>query len=316
MTDLKSSSAQEQPSPGQQIRQLADAGTIAIPGAFNAAVARLIERAGFPAAYVSGAALANGVAAVPDIGLLTLTEVVSQARYVAQAVSIPVLADADTGFGAAINVWRAIREFEAAGIAGVHIEDQEMPKRCGHLAGKRLIAPAEMAQRIGAAVRARRDPGFVIIARVDSRSVAGLDDAIARGKRYREAGADAIFPEGLESADEFRAFADSVGGVLLANMTEFGKTPLLSVSDFASLGYRIVIFPMTLFRIMMKAVEGSLAELKESGTQRGLLPRMQTREELYDLVRYPDYVRLDEQIAGFDSSLGDSPRPRRQDPML
>ncbi len=286
-------------SPGARLRALIAEGTIAVPGASNAAVALLIERAGFPAVYVSGAGLANGVAGLPDVGLLTLTEVVAQARYIAQAVSLPVIADADTGFGEALNVRRTVREFEAAGIAAIHLEDQENPKRCGHLEGKRLVTPEEMARKLAAAAEARRDPDFVLIARTDARAVNGLEDAIGRAKLYVKAGADAVFPEGLESPAEFAAFAAALDVPLLANMTEFGKTPYLSVEEFAGLGYRIVIFPMTCFRIMMQAADRALAELRETGSQRGLLPRMQTREELYELVRYPDYARLDERIAGY-----------------
>src|SRR5262245_60092675 len=179
---LGASSVPALSSPGARLRALIGEGTIAVPGAFNAAVARLAERAGFPAVYVSGAGVANGVAGVPDIGLLTLTEVVIQARYVAAAVSLPVIADADTGFGEGIHVRRTVREFERAGLAGIHIEDQESPKRCGHLEGKRLVAPEEMARKVAAAVDARQDPGFVVIARVDSRAVHGLEDAIERGQ--------------------------------------------------------------------------------------------------------------------------------------
>jgi methylisocitrate lyase len=295
-------SGSNDPTPGTRLRTLLARGTHPVPGAFNAAVALLAERAGFPALYISGAGLANGVAGLPDVGLLTLTEVVTQARYVAQAVSLPVIADADTGFGETLNVRRAVQEFEAAGLAAVHLEDQENPKRCGHLAGKRVVPAIDMARKVAAAVEARRSGDFVLIARVDSRAVHGLEDAIARGRLYRSAGADVIFPEGLESADEFRAFREGVEGSLLANMTEFGRTPLLPVQEFASLGYSLVLFPMTMFRIAMKAIEGALAELKEQGSQRGLLARMQTRAELYDLVRYRDYALLDERIAGFEAA--------------
>lgn len=291
----------------RRLRELMARGTVVAPGAFNAAVAMAAERAGFPAVYISGAGLANGVAGVPDIGLLTLPEVVRQARYIADAVSVPAICDADTGFGEVLQVRRAVREFESAGIAGIHIEDQEMPKRCGHLAGKSLIAPEAMARKIAAAAEARQDPDFLIIARVDSRSVLGIEDAIARAKLYLKAGADAIFPEALQSKLEFARFAGEVPAPLLANMTEFGRTPLLSVGEFAALGYRIVIFPMTAFRVMMKAITETLVELRESGTQAGLLPRMQTRAELYELMRYAEYERLDRAIAGWDLNLPGAP---------
>jgi methylisocitrate lyase len=287
----------------KRLRKLIEQGTVAMPGAFNAAVARLVERAGFEAVYISGAGLANGLAGVPDIGLLTLPEVVQAARYIADAVSIPAICDADTGFGDVLQVRRAVQEFERAGIAGIHIEDQESPKRCGHLAGKRLIPAEEMARKIAAAVDARRDPDFLLIARVDSRSVDGLEDAIARARLYRAAGADMIFPESLESEEEFARFAAEVPAPLLANMTEFGRTPLIPVDAFAAMGYRAVIFPMSAFRVMMKAVEELLAELKQHGTQRHLIETMQTRAELYDLLGYADYERLDRTLAGWDAGL-------------
>jgi methylisocitrate lyase len=289
-------------SKARRLRELIQGGTVVAPGAFNAVSAMAAERIGFEAVYVSGAGLADGVAGFPDIGLLTLTEVVQQARYIADAVSVPAICDADTGFGEVLNVRRTVREFEAAGIAGIHIEDQESPKRCGHLSGKRLIPPEEMARKIAAAADARRDPDFLLIARVDSRSVNGLEDAIARAQLYLKAGADVIFPESLESAEEFARFAREVPAPLLANMTEFGRTPLLTVDEFAAMGYRLVIFPMTAFRVMMRAVIDALTELRRSGTQRDLLARMQTRRELYDLLRYADYERLDRAIAGWEAA--------------
>jgi methylisocitrate lyase len=297
--------------PGRRLRDLIAIGTIAVPGAFNAAVALLAARAGFEAVYVSGAGLANGVAGVPDVGLLTLPEVAQQAAYIAEAVSLPVIVDVDTGFGEPLQVRRTVRELERAGAAAIHLEDQESPKRCGHLAGKRLIPAEEMAWKIAAAVEARRDPDFLLIARTDARSVEGLEAAIIRAKRYVAAGADMIFPEGLETPAEFQAFREAVEAPLLANMTEFGRTPILSVAEFAALGYQIVLFPMTLFRVAMKAVEQALAELKATGTQRALLDRMQTRQELYELVRYADYARLDEGIAGYEA-----PEPQHRTPNL
>lgn len=288
------------------LRQLLESGTHPVPGVFDAAVGLLAERSGFPAVYVSGAGTANGVAGYPDIGLLSLEEVVRHARYTAQAVSVPVIVDADTGFGEPLSVMRTVREFEAAGVAGIHLEDQENPKRCGHLAGKRLVPVEEMERKLVAAVRARSNPDFVLIARTDARSVEGPDAAIERALRYVDAGADMIFPEGLESADEFAAFARAVSVPLLANMTEFGRTPLLTVEEFSQLGYRLVLFPMTAFRVAMKAVEEALVRLREEGTQAGFIHRMQTRRDLYELVRYADFARLDEQIAGYDAELPDS----------
>ncbi|MBI4529938.1 MAG: methylisocitrate lyase [Candidatus Latescibacteria bacterium] len=281
-----------------QLRGLLKKGTVVAPGAFNAITAKLIERTGFEAVYISGAGIINGLTGFPDIGLLTMTEVVTQARYIADAVEIPAIADADTGYGEALNVVRTVREFERAGVAGIHIEDQVSPKRCGHLSGKQLIPVETMTQKLRAAVEAKTDPDFLIIARTDARGVTGFEDAVERAKRYIDAGADAIFPEALETEEDFATFVEAVPDVpLLANMTEFGKSPYLTVEQFASMGYRIVIFPMTAFRVAMKAVEEMLIELQKSGTQAGLLNRMQTRQELYELIHYSDYEQLDRRVA-------------------
>ena len=201
-------------------------------------------------------------------------------------MKIPAIVDADTGFGGSENVARTIRELEAAGLAGCHIEDQEFPKRCGHLAGKSLIDIEEMTERIKAAVTARRDPDFMIIARTDARAVEDFGRTIDRAQRYMEAGADAIFPEALQSPEEFRDFASKIDLPLLANMTEFGKSPLLSFAELAGFGYRMVIFPQSAFRVSMKASEGLLRALKEGGTQKEWLDQMQTRQELYKLLDY------------------------------
>jgi methylisocitrate lyase len=269
-----------------RLRRAIEQGCVMMPGAFNAATARLVERAGFPAVYISGAGLANATAGVPDIGLLTLTEVAQLAGYIAEAVRIPALADADTGFGGTENVARTVRAFERAGLAGMHLEDQALPKRCGHLAGKELVTIEEMAARIAAAAQARRDGDFLLVARTDARAVEGFDAAVRRAKDYVQAGADAVFPEALESAAEFREFARRVRVPLMANMTEFGRSPLLSARQLGAMGYRMVIFPLTAFRVSMKSAEGCLRELKRRGTQRSWLDRMQTREELYDLLGY------------------------------
>jgi methylisocitrate lyase len=249
-------------------------------------MARQVERAGFDAVYISGAGMANATAGVPDIGLLSMTEVVRLAGYAANAVTIPAIVDADTGFGGAENVARTIRELENAGLAGCHIEDQEFPKRCGHLAGKSIVDVEEMVGKIKAAVGARRDPNFMIIARTDARAVEGFDRAMERAGEYIAAGADAIFPEALQSLEEFRDFAKEIDVPLLANMTEFGKSPLLSFHDLMDLGYRIVIFPMTAFRVAMKASEQFLRALKDNGTQKEWIDKMQTRQELYELLDY------------------------------
>ena len=269
-----------------RLRELIAKGATMLPGVPNAAMAREAERAGFDAVYVSGAGMANATAGVPDIGLLTLTEVAQLAGYIARAVKIPVIVDADTGFGGVENVARTIRELEAAGLAGCHIEDQEFPKRCGHLAGKSLIDVEEMAEKIKAAVTARRDPDFMIIARTDARAVEDFERTIDRTQRYVEAGADAIFPEALQTEKEFRDFAGDIGVPLLANMTEFGKSPLLSFQALAGFGYRLVIFPQSAFRVSMKASDDFLHALKKNGTQKEWIDRMQTREELYELLDY------------------------------
>lgn len=269
-----------------RLRELIRKGAIMLPGVPNAAMARQVERVGFDAVYVSGAGMANATAGVPDIGLLTLTEVVRLAGYIAKAVKIPAIVDADTGFGGSENVARTIRELEAAGLAGCHIEDQEFPKRCGHVTGKSLVDVDEMTGKIKAAVGARRDPDFVIIARTDARAVEDFDRTVDRAQRYVKAGADAIFPEALQSEEEFRDFASEIDVPLLANMTEFGKSPLLSFEDFVRFGYRMVIFPQSAFRVSMKASEKFLRALKESGTQKEWINKMQTRQELYELLDY------------------------------
>ena len=275
-------------------------GTVVLPGAFNALTAMQIERAGFDAVYVSGAGLA-AARGLPDIGLLSMAEMVADAGAIARAVAIPALADADTGYGPPLSVMRTVEAFEQAGLAGVHLEDQESPKKCGHLPDKRLVSVAEMAQKIGAAVQARRDRDFLIVARTDARAVEGLDGAVKRARAYVDAGADAIFPEALESVEEFKAFAQAVKkeGVtvpLVANMTEFGKTPYLTVKKFEALGYRLVLFPVTALRVAAKAIEAMLEELRSLGTQQRSLDKMQTRQELYELLRYAEYEKRDADI--------------------
>src|ERR1700724_116199 len=279
-----------------RLRELLRDGCVAMSGVFNAAVGRLVERSGFDALYISGAGLWNATARVPDIGLLTLTEVAQLAGYIARAVKIPCIVDADTGFGGAENAARTIEEFERAGLAGCHIEDQEFPKRCGHLAGKTIVDLETMIARIKAAVAARGDKDFLIIARTDARGVEGFDRAVERAGEYLAAGADAIFPEALQSVEEFRDFAKEVDLPLMANMTEFGKSPLLTFEQLADFGYRMVIFPQSAFRVSMKASERFFAALKKAGTQSDWLDKMQTRQELYDLL---DYDPAAEEWKGF-----------------
>jgi methylisocitrate lyase len=268
------------------LRQLIAARCFAMPGAFNGMSARLIEAAGFEALYISGAGLANATAGVPDIGILSLEEVARLGGYIAQAVKIPALIDADTGFGGPSNVARTVRELERVGLAGMHLEDQEFPKRCGHLAGKTIIHVSEMVEKIRAAVAARTDRDFLILARTDARSVEGFESAVLRAQTYLEAGADGIFPEALESPEEFARFAQEVKAPLLANMTEFGKGQLLSVARLAEMGYRMVIFPQTAFRVANCAMAEVLRDLMVKGTQQEWLDRMQTRQQLYEILRY------------------------------
>lgn len=281
----------------KNIKSLMQEGIVVMPGAFNAISARLIEDSGFNSLYISGAGLANGVAAMPDIGLLTLTEVLTQASYIASSVNIPCIIDGDTGFGEAVNVMRMVKELERIGIAGVHIEDQEMPKKCGHLSGKRLVSAQAMLEKIAAAVEARKNKDFLIIARTDARGVEGLKGAIKRANIYLEAGADAIFPEALESRDEFIQFKKGVQAPLLANMTEFGKTPFITVKEFEDMGYNMAIFPLTCFRVMLKAVKYGLSRLKSEGSQAGFIEEMLTRKELYELIGYRDYEGIDKKIS-------------------
>jgi methylisocitrate lyase len=284
-------------SPGRRLRDAWVADIVAIPGVFNALAAKLAEQIGFRAVYLSGGALSAGNG-VPDVGLLTVTEFAQEAQRIAAATSLPLLSDADTGFGEALNVERTVRLFEQAGAAGIHIEDQEMPKRCGHLSGKALVAPEAMAAKVRAAVAARRDPDFVIVARTDARGVTGFDDAVRRARLYLDAGADAIFPEALESADEFARFAKEVPAPLLANMTEFGKGPLLDLPTLKQLGYRMALFPLTAFRAAMNAARATLQTLFREGTQKSAVPQMLTRAELYDILGYQGYEERDRAYFG------------------
>lgn len=264
-------------------------------GALNPLAARLIQDKGFEGVYVSGAVVAADLA-LPDIGLTTMTEVVGRARQTARVTDLPTLVDADTGFGEPMSAARTVVEMEDAGIAGLHLEDQVMPKRCGHLDGKSVVPTSDMVRRIAAAVEARRDPNFIICARTDARGVEGLDAAIERAKAYADAGADLIFTEALADASEFEAFRKAVDTPLLANMTEFGKSELLAASTLNDLGINAVIYPVTTLRVAMGAVEAALDDLAETGTQAAWLDRMQHRSRLYELNHYADFN-------SFDSSL-------------
>lgn len=299
----------QRPTPADKIaalRQAIAAGTVSMPGCFNAPVAMMAERLGFDAIYISGAGIINGTAGYPDIALLGVEEVGRAVAYVANAVGVPALCDADTGFGEALQVMRTVQIFETAGVAGIHLEDQVMPKRCGHLEGKRLVTCADMERKLAAAAEARNNPDFLLVARTDARAVEGFDASVERGLRYIDAGADAIFIEALQTEEEFGRYAELVQVPLLANMTEFGKTPQLTVSQFAELGYAMVIFPMTTFRVMMKAVEGVLTEIRDQGSPAAWLDRMQTRAELYDLINYDEYNATDSRLADRGREEGDT----------
>ncbi|MCC7421079.1 MAG: methylisocitrate lyase [Planctomycetaceae bacterium] len=285
-------------SPGARFREALKSAPLAIPGVFNALVARMAERAGFRAGYQSGAALSASLAAVPDVGLISQTEFAEQGRYLAQAVQIPIISDADTGFGEALSVERTVQLFEGAGLAGLHLEDQEMPKRCGHLSGKSLVTRNAMVSKLRAAVAARRDSSFVIIARTDARGVNGMDDALDRAKAYVEAGADMIFPEAMESLAEFERFAREVSVPVLANMTEFGKSPLLSLKQLGDVGVAAVLFPVTMLRVAMGAVEAALKALAAEGSQGDFVDRMLTRSELYELLNYTGFEERDRTYFG------------------
>jgi len=280
-------------SPGRQLRDAVADSTIQVPGAFNALVGRMIERAGYDAMYLSGAAFSAGTLALPDVGLFTLSELAQQTAFLTRRVQVPVIVDADTGFGAAVNVERTIIELEAAGAAAIQLEDQVLPKRCGHLSGKGLVETEEMCAKLRAAASARVDSDLVILARTDARGVHGLDEALERAKRYLDAGADWIFPEALADRNEFEQFAEAIDAPLVANMTEFGKSPLLTLEELADLGYAAVLYPVTLMRTAMKAVEAALAVIANDGTQADLLDLMQSRQELYDLLGYSDYEARD-----------------------
>lgn len=281
----------------KMLRDGLNSGTIQkLPGAFSPLVARLIEDiGGFEGVYVSGAVLANDLA-LPDIGLTTLTEVATRSRQIARATSLPVLVDADTGFGEPMSAARTVSEFEDAGLAGCHFEDQVNPKRCGHLDGKEVVPTELMVRRINAAVKERRDENFVICARTDAAGVEGIDAAIERAKAYADAGADLIFTEALYSPQDFEKFRAAVDTPLLANMTEFGKTELLSASTLQDLGYNAVIYPVTTLRIAMGATEEALREIADTGTQTGWVDKMQHRSRLYELVRYADYNDFDQEV--------------------
>ncbi len=274
------------------------------PGAFNPLCAQLIERKGFAGVYISGAVLSADLC-LPDIGIATLSEFADRGRQIGRATDLPTIIDIDTGFGEPMSAARTVRLMEEAGISGCHIEDQSMPKRCGHLDGKELVAVEAMVQRIGAAASARMDSNFVLIARTDARAVEGLDQAIERMEAYVDAGADMIFPEALTSAEEFEAVRSAIDVPLLANMTEFGQSRLLNKKELEDLGFNMVIYPVTSLRLAMGEVDRGLDALLRDGDQNAILDRMQHRKDLYDLLRYEEYNRYDQNL--FNFKVGDTP---------
>jgi len=262
-----------------------------MPGTHNGITALQAARAGFEALYLSGAAMSSSMG-LPDLGVITVDDVCFFIRQVARASGLPVLVDGDTGYGEALNVMHMVRAFEEAGAAAVHLEDQLLPKKCGHLNDKKLAPPHDMAAKIAAAAKARRN--LFVIARTDAAASEGIDGAVARARLYLEAGADAIFPEALTTAEMFRAFANAMPGVkLLANMTEFGRTPFFTASEFESMGYRMVIWPVSALRAANKAQEAVYAAIQRDGGTQNVIDRMQTRQELYDTIRYHEYEALD-----------------------
>ncbi|MFF3574480.1 methylisocitrate lyase [Nocardia jiangxiensis] len=269
-----------------------------LPGAFNPLVAKLIQEIGFEGVYVSGAVVSADLA-LPDIGLTTLTEVAGPGQQIARVTDLPVLIDADTGFGEPMSAARTVTVLEDAGIAGCHLEDQVNPKRCGHLDGKAVVPTEDMVRRLRAAISARRDPNFVICARTDAAGIEGIDAAIERAKAYAEAGADLIFTEALTTPADFEKFRAAVSTPLLANMTEFGKSELIPAQTLDRIGYSAVIYPVSTLRLAMHAAEAGLREIYEQGTQSGLLDRMQHRSRLYELLQYERYNEFDSDIFNF-----------------
>ncbi len=285
-------------------QKLAQGNLMRFPGAFAPLVAMLVEQAGFDGVYISGAGIAaeNGL---PDIGLTSQEEVVARAHHIARVSDLPTIVDIDTGFGDAMNAARTIARLDELGLAGCHMEDQVHPKRCGHLDNKRLIGTAEMCRKLRAAAAAKRDANFLLIARTDARAPEGLDSAVARAKAYADSGADMIFPEALQTEAEFETFRAAIDLPLLANMTEFGKSPLLSTDQLGALGFNVVIYPMTLMRLALSAIDDGLATLKQEGQQSTLVERMWTRSRLYEALGYSAYNQFDQDIFNFELDVKD-----------
>ncbi len=278
-----------------ELRRLISRGMVVTPGVFNGISALIAEKHGFRALYLSGSGVAGGMG-LPDLSLTSLSDVVEEVRRIKLVSGLPLIVDVDTGFGEVLNVERTLKEIERAGASAIHIEDQVLPKKCGHLEGKKLVEVEEMVEKIQAASKSKKNKDFIVIARTDARSVDGIDSAIERAKLYQRAGADGIFPEALESEEEFKEFAKKVKGILLANMTEFGKSPLLSAKELEKLGYRIVIFPLTAFRGALKKIDEVYSDLSKKGTQREFISKVMSRKEYYDLINYSSYEDEDKKL--------------------
>ena len=287
---------QQEDHPIVKLRELlaSDEGILQIPGSHDAMAALLAKEQGFSTLYLSGAAFSASLG-LPDLGLITLTELAMRTREITRATGLPLLVDIDTGFGSVLNVTRTVQELVDAGAAAIQMEDQELPKKCGHLNGKKLVSTEDMVQKILAARKA--SPDIVIVARTDAKSVEGIEAAIERAKAYMKAGADAIFPEALQTEEEFKRFAKEVDAPLLANMTEFGQTPYFTAKQFEEWGYKMVIYPVTSLRIASKAIQDVYQLIKETGSQKEAVEKMQTRKELYETIKYFDYEDLDNTIS-------------------
>jgi methylisocitrate lyase len=279
-------------SPGELLRKaLAEEKPLQVVGTINAFSAIMAERVGFRSVYLSGAGIANACFGLPDLGMTTLTDVLEEARRITSITSLPLIVDVDTGWGSAFMIGRTVREMSRTGVAAIHIEDQVATKRCGQRPGKKVVAPREMADRIKAAVDAKTYRDFVVIARTDAVAIEGLDASIERARLYREAGADMIFPEALPGIDDYRTFAETVDIPVLANITEFGVTPLFTLEELSQAGVGAVLYPLSAFRAMNAAALKVYRNIRRKGTQREVLDIMQTREELYDFLSYYDYER-------------------------
>ncbi len=279
-------------SAGARLRfEVDDERPLQIAGTINAYCAMLAEQAGFRAIYLSGAGVANASYGLPDLGVTSLEDVLIDARRITAATNLPLLVDADTGWGGELSVARTVREMTRAGVAGIHLEDQVGAKRCGHRPGKQLVPPEEMVARLQAAVSAKTDPQFVIMARTDAAAVEGLDAAIHRAQKYVAAGADMIFAEALTTLDEYRRFTDAIQVPVLANITEFGKTPMFHLDELRQAGVRLALYPLTAFRAMSFAAERTYEALRKEGTQTSMVDQMQTRDRLYEVLRYLEAER-------------------------